>query len=150
MSSLAQLRDDILDEDRHLTTILRRAKVLAVRLGSDELSTWVDHELDGYPRADIVPQYRQMASFNFGTFVSPYGDQINDAPIAITLLPENIRDYANELPMTNGVAALEDLARSANDSIKLAWHPDLMTAIKANRYQGHTCIEAWKVGRGNR
>lgn len=37
--------------------LLRRAKVLAVKLGIQDARSWIDHEIDGYPTEE-VPAYR--------------------------------------------------------------------------------------------
>ncbi len=41
-SLIQQLQDDILNQGTGLSSVLRKAKVLAVSLGSEELESWVD------------------------------------------------------------------------------------------------------------
>lgn len=44
--------------DTPLPELLRRAKVVAVKLGIDEARSWIDLETNGYPEGAILPPYR--------------------------------------------------------------------------------------------
>ena len=46
------------ESDTSLTELLRKAKIVAVKLNIDEARTWIDHEIDGYPEAVVLPGYR--------------------------------------------------------------------------------------------
>jgi hypothetical protein len=52
-----QLQEDALNQDVPVSTLLRKVKVTAVKLGLDEVLTWVESELSGY-RSEL-PDYRQ-------------------------------------------------------------------------------------------
>lgn len=53
-----QLQADALDSSVSLTTLLRKVKVAAVKLGLTDTLEWVDAELDGYTKK--VPDYREV------------------------------------------------------------------------------------------
>ncbi len=54
-------KDDVL-------TVLRKTKRLASKLGRDDISAWLQHEQNGYPTNDLVPDYRRIrATLAFNT-----------------------------------------------------------------------------------
>jgi hypothetical protein len=61
-SLVEQLQSDAIQRSIPITDLLRKAKLVAVKLGDLGLSAWADHELDGYydMRSEQLPQYRQL------------------------------------------------------------------------------------------
>lgn len=55
-----QLQRDALDRDVLVSDLLRKAKVVAVKLGLDGAVEWVELELAGYPDQDSIPEYREL------------------------------------------------------------------------------------------
>ncbi|WP_140793808.1 hypothetical protein [Myxococcus xanthus] len=45
-----------------VTDLLRHAKAVASKLGLDEFEEWIRHEMNGYPDAIKVPEYRTISS----------------------------------------------------------------------------------------
>lgn len=61
-SAIAQLQSDALDRDFPLTDLLRRAYVIARKLGLGDFERWISEEMNGYTRPqNELPEYR-MAS----------------------------------------------------------------------------------------
>ncbi len=52
---LEKIQSDILDEGVPISTILRKAKVLAAQLNSEKLQQWASSELDGYAEISDLP-----------------------------------------------------------------------------------------------
>lgn len=48
MSLLREIQDAAISSDVELAVLLRKCKVLAARLGSNEFKSWVESELSGY------------------------------------------------------------------------------------------------------
>ena len=63
MGLIRDLQNDLLDPSIKLPNALRKAQVLAYRLGSDDLRTWTDGELNGYPTMDVprIPHLAQTS-----------------------------------------------------------------------------------------
>jgi hypothetical protein len=59
-SLIEQLQADALDSSAPITNLLRKAKTAAAKLGAAEFSTWIEHELSGYPADAEIPKYRQL------------------------------------------------------------------------------------------
>ena len=61
MSSIViDLQDEILSSDCDIVQILRRAHVIAVKLGLKEFDQWISYELNGYPDQNTCPDYRKI------------------------------------------------------------------------------------------
>jgi hypothetical protein len=59
-SIVEQLQRDSLDRTVHVSDLLRKAKVAAIKLGLNEAAGWVDAELSGYQATDKLPDYREL------------------------------------------------------------------------------------------
>ena len=55
-----ELQQAALDEDTRVGALLRRALVVASKLGVEDFATWARNELDGYGDQDTVPEYRYL------------------------------------------------------------------------------------------
>ncbi|MBP2510017.1 hypothetical protein J2855_003665 [Agrobacterium tumefaciens] len=64
MGLLTEIQNDALNDSTPIATVLRKMLVLASHLDSDVLEGWVRYELDGYPKAVDLPQYR-LINMNF-------------------------------------------------------------------------------------
>ncbi len=62
MSSLVlDLQQDLMQQDCHIITALRKAHIIASKLKLDDFDAWIKAELDGYTGTqDNVPNYRQV------------------------------------------------------------------------------------------
>lgn len=59
-SIVVDLQDEILSSDCDIVQILRRAHVIAVKLGLKEFDQWISYELNGYPDQNTCPDYRKI------------------------------------------------------------------------------------------
>jgi hypothetical protein len=59
-SVVRELQRDCLDPKVRVSDLLRKALVVARKLGLTELETWVSHELNGYPQEAEPPPYRDL------------------------------------------------------------------------------------------
>ena len=61
MTILRRIQEEAVDSEVQLTSLLRRCKILAVRLGSIDFKNWIDFELNGYNTERDVPEYRILS-----------------------------------------------------------------------------------------
>ena len=61
MTLLQEIQAETSSSGGDLATILRKCKILAARLGSEEFARWITWELDGYPDDQPIPPYRRLA-----------------------------------------------------------------------------------------
>lgn len=150
MGLLRELRDDIVDSNKKLSNVLRKAKILASILKNENLKKWVDSELNGYTSAKDVPDYRRGITQSYGYFVGIGGSVLKNAPIPTINLPKSIQKLAGEITFVEGVRGLESLLESDLPSFMYQWPADIIPLIQDKIYRGCNCISAWRaVGRGH-
>ena len=131
MSLLDQIQEDLTSPSSNLPDILRRAKVLASKLKSPELRDWVKLESEGYENKEDLPDYRQMHLITLGIYKGPYGSGINNAPIAMFNIPEDVQEQATKFELYYNVATLEEMLRSDKGDFRF-YHPLELTALIAH------------------
>jgi hypothetical protein len=89
-SIVLELQEKCTDSSHDIIDLLRKAKLVAVKLGLAEFTKWIDSELNGYDSIDDVPEYRrvraQLKAFN------PYRGLIS------FMLPADIEDLICDIP----------------------------------------------------
>lgn len=64
MSSIViELQRDALDRNIHASDLLRKALVVAKKLKVGEFEAWASQELNGHPKVEDVPEYRQIRGY---------------------------------------------------------------------------------------
>ena len=146
MSLLRDIQDSAVDSQVPLTSLLRKCKILAVRLGSDEFKKWIDAELNGYSSKDAVPQYRVLRVNSKGHFSGPFQSSMRNADIPLSCIPEKFRENLRTSYLMESIAALESLVENTNGGLaQEPWNPDLVAYVGQNIYEGMNCVQAWKV-----
>jgi hypothetical protein len=59
---LGELQELAQAQDTSVLELLRRAKVIATKLGREEDRSWIERELNGYPDGADIPRYREIPS----------------------------------------------------------------------------------------
>ncbi|MCL5959400.1 MAG: hypothetical protein M1358_08805 [Chloroflexi bacterium] len=146
MSLLGEIRDAAVDSEVSLSVVLRKSKVLAARLGHEAFKKWVDQELNGYRLKGELPEYRIISVESRGYFSGPFGSGLNNAPIPPGCLPENFRELASIVYLTDGVSAYEALVKQGGGSTcQSPWPADLIVSVGSEIYEGLNCLSAWRV-----
>ncbi|MGD8454472.1 MAG: hypothetical protein PVJ57_21875 [Phycisphaerae bacterium] len=146
MSLLREIQDAAADSSVRLSDLLRKAKILAARLGHDAFKQWVERELNGYPAGVDVPEYRVTYTQNYGHFAGPWSSGLRNAPIPSQCLPEHLREHVEKYRFVEGVSSYEQILSSPSPEAPLhvPWDPNLI-ALVAQRSRGATvCISAWQ------
>ncbi len=120
--------------------------MLASRLGSREFADWIEHELNGYPEAATLPDYRVSEVNSNGHFVGAFGRQIRNGAIPLSNVPAEYRDRVKWMRNRQPISALQDLlTRKEEGTFHAPWPPDLVKFIAEDVYQDMTCLGAWQV-----
>jgi hypothetical protein len=59
-SAITELQTDAMSDEVPIETVLKKAKLVAVKLGYPDIEAWCDRELDGYLEDDEPPPYRKV------------------------------------------------------------------------------------------
>ena len=92
MSLLREIQYTAIDSNAELTTLLRKCKVLAARLGNAEFKQWVESELSGYNSKEELPDYRVLHVNSKGHFSGLFGSGLRNADIPMFSIPEELRE----------------------------------------------------------
>ena len=144
MSLLRDIQEAAIDEQSQVATLLRKCKVLAARLGSEEFSRWIDNELNGYENLDQLPPYRVLNVRSYGEFVGPFGRQMKNAPIPPSALPEVLREGIQTSKIGMPISTLTSLSTDETSS-RLSWPPDVVSIYGGRIYEGMNCLIAWQL-----
>lgn len=108
-SLIADIQETAIKPETDVASLLRKAKVAAVKLGRDDAIGWIDRELDGYDcKFEELPVYRKV----HGTlkFFNPYHG----------LVPAHIKDKDTEeiitrAPISGGVKSIQELIKGKGE-----------------------------------
>ena len=140
MSLLEEIQSAAIDADSDLGTILRKCKLLAARLGNQELEDWLQWESNGYPDDVDVPDYRIWPLAVRGRFASIRW--IREAPVPPACLPENAAEAYGRYQCKLSIAAVETALRE-NKSGQIQVATGDISLMLNDVYKHENCIESW-------
>lgn len=76
MGFIETIQAELVDRDASIASTLLKLRLLAAKLGSDELVQWIKCEAEGYPQDADVPPYRILGISFSGTFHGPFGSGV--------------------------------------------------------------------------
>src|ERR1700674_5726811 len=107
-----RLLDEIIemasDGKRPLADALRKCLVLAFELRNEKLKDWVDGELNGFNKQDLVPEYRKAFLHSKGTFSGLGGARLVNRPLPLGILKMEHWDWLTK-QLVQPIAAYEKL-----------------------------------------
>jgi hypothetical protein len=109
MTLLRQIQEELASSDVDVVAVLRKCKILARRLHSDQFAQWVDWELNGYPKDTDVPEYRTVHPVHYASFSNGYWS-IQQQPISTLLIDKEWRHLFEPFRYRAGIAAVKTLA----------------------------------------
>ena len=127
MDAIQEFINELTQHDVDLTSTLRRAKALTNNLHSPELDEWLDWELYGYTDPQEVPEYRRLPTANYGNFAGPNEGTAEGLLIPTENLPQQVKEFAENLVMLDGVGALQAHGAEPDERV---WPPDVVMAAQ--------------------
>jgi hypothetical protein len=140
MSLLREIQNDLGSEGGDVTTVLRKCKILASRLGSDEFAQWVDGELNGYPPSQPTPPYRRLDIRYYASFTNPVW-QATRQPVPLQLVPKEHRGSFESIEFRKGIAKADSFVR-AQKSARIE-RPELIFVLQGKMYPEMNCHGVW-------
>lgn len=139
MTLLRQIQDELASSDVDVAAVLRKCKILARRLHSDEFAQWVDWELNGYPADAEVPAYRTVHPTHYASFSNGYWS-VQQHPISKFLIGKDWREHFEPFAYRAGIEAVKTLA--ANNHGGILDRNDLRFLLK-NKVFDLPCHQFW-------
>jgi hypothetical protein len=140
LSLLREIQASLISDEPNLGSILLKLRLLAARLGSDILGDWVKHELSGYPEDVELPEYRIVGVSFKGTFSGSFNSGIQNAPIPSALVEEHAGEQWTKRRVKEGVSAIDDLVKSAQESGTIGLDcSNLILILQGKIYEDYAC-----------
>jgi hypothetical protein len=140
LSLLREIQASLISDEPNLGSILLKLRLLAARLGSDILGDWVKHELSGYPADVELPEYRIVGVSFKGTFSGSFNSGIQNAPIPAALVEEHAGEEWTKHRIKEGVSAIDDLVKSAQESGTIGLDcSNLILILQGKIYEDYAC-----------
>jgi AbiTii-like protein len=139
MSLLGDIQNDLASAEGDVTTVLRKCKILAARLGSEEFAQWVEWELDGYPDSQPMPVYRRLGIIYYASFLNMCW-RLPKQPVPIQFVPEKNRESFRHAEFRDGIAKVVSFTRSNGATIQ---RPELIFALQGKMYPDMECQGVW-------
>jgi hypothetical protein len=146
MTLLREIQEAATDSTVAISTVLRKAKILAARLQNPEFESWVDSELNGYPERTGLPPYRKIGVVVQGLLSDGYR-QWNGAPIMTSFLPEKLKDWGASHYLNEPISTIASMAEDDGDGsmLQCPWPQELAVKFGSKGYNGFECLGAWQI-----
>ncbi|HDT6566809.1 TPA: hypothetical protein QFT01_002998 [Enterobacter cloacae] len=140
MSLLHQIQESVVQDGSSLGPILLKLRLLAARLGSNDLEEWVKHESEGYPQDAVLPDYRIVGVTYKGTFSGRFGSGIKNAPIPPILIKTFANDSWNNYSVRESIAAVDELVKVSAKGGSLGINAsNLILLLQGKIYEDYAC-----------
>jgi hypothetical protein len=115
-----------------VSTVLRRAQILASRLGHEPLKQWTRSELQGYTDPDALPDYRVigMGMLPVKAEFIHAGGILSGVPIAPSQVPEFARERLFTMRFMQGAAEYETLLATGLHEFPTPWTGDEVAGMR--------------------
>jgi AbiTii-like protein len=145
MSLLEEIQASAVDGNNDLGTVLRKCKLLASRLGSQPLESWLVWESNGYPDGVEVPDYRIWPLQLKGHFAGYFGSGLQGVQIPLAVIPERVRGSYERYECRQSVAGIEATLAAVRSGKGTVTVPtgDLALALGGDVYENYNCLQAW-------
>jgi hypothetical protein len=144
MSLIHDIQAAAISKDSDIPSLLRMCKLLAARISHQELTEWVDHELNGYPSNDALPDYRVIQVDSYGSFVGTF-QKADKLQIPVFVLPEKLQEVFRYAYMGSSISAYTGLiSGGASGSVQEAWPVEFAITHASKVTPQMQCVAAWK------
>jgi hypothetical protein len=120
---IAEIQRDAIDTKASVSSLLRKVKLAASKLKLEDLASWVDFELNGYPTRD-VPEYRKFSG------IPRYWNQYHGwQPLGGD---SGIIGSLSEVKFGDSIAGIEKFASSKSSSLLSQFPPSILEFLSEN------------------
>lgn len=109
-SPVLKLQEMASSNSTDIEDLLSRAKMISVKLDLQEISDWLEHELNGYPSFELLPEYRIIKNARIRAF-NPYAGWIPYQLGNITEESRDIYEILTTVHINNPVSMLSEYAK---------------------------------------
>lgn len=130
------------DENGSLNQALLKTKVLLHKLGQQELTGWVNDELNGYGEGKEVPQYRVVSAMILGN-VTNGGWRYPNVLLPIRHLPDRVLEFLESEKLRHALSVLEQFADKQTGNLVHKIPPEYNASLGKSLGNGYWVEIAW-------
>ena len=138
MSLLHSIQKSITEQNK-VAPILLQLRVLATKIGSEQLEDWIKFESEGYPDNVAVPNYRKILPSYSASFVGPFYAQIKNAPIPPYLVKKIAGQKWVMMDYKDSISTMEHLISTSQGNFYIK-ASDLILLLQDKIYPGYNCV----------
>lgn len=122
-SPVLELQELASSRTNDIVDVLLKAKMIAVKLGLNDLREWLEFEIDGYPNAQNLPEYR----IGRGSVkaLNPVRGWI---PVDFSNIPSDIVDEILEYRITESISSMQGIDTEDN-MLRLGMPPSMVEML---------------------
>lgn len=146
MPTLREIQNDLVNDDKDLSSILRKIKIFAVEVKSKKLAKCCDLELNGYNNnIDLLPDYRKLKLECRVDTINDYGTLFKNQPIGLNDFPEEIKSAFCKTNILDGVKSLESFCHNDQKKAHINLSNDVISTLNKYYIQGGRILQAYKI-----
>ncbi|TAJ08597.1 MAG: hypothetical protein EPO68_15645 [Planctomycetota bacterium] len=135
-SIVRQLQEEALNPDVRTSTLLRKALVVASKLGLSEFERWVNVELRGYATGTEIPEYRWVRG-------RPYANDPHNGWIPIYAAAADIAKSLSKVPSCQSISELECFGSDRTQHIYIPFPIEVQHDLRSkNDIEGEIALHA--------
>ena len=138
MNILSDIQQSIIS-DQNIAPVLLKLRLLAAKLGSKELESWIQYESEGYPDNIKPPDYRKIPVSYRGNFSGPFGRRLQNAPIPNILIEDIAGKQWLEHRFSHSISSIESLISNSKGVVYIDTS-DLILLLNNKIYEQCNCI----------
>lgn len=142
MTLLNEIVSILSDENGSLNQALLKTKVLLHKLDQQELTSWVNDELNGYGEDKEVPQYRVVSAQVFGNLTNG-GWRHSNTLLPIRHLSDRVREYLEKEKLRHALSVLERFANKQEGKLVHKIPPEYNDSLGKSLGNGYWVENAW-------
>lgn len=142
MTLLNEIVGILSDENGSLNQALLKTKVLLHKLDQQELTSWVNNELNGYGEDKEVPQYRIVDALVYGNLTNG-GWRYSNTLLPIRHLSERARKFLEKEKLRHALSVLEQFANKQEGKLVHQIPPEYNDSLGKSLGNGYWVENAW-------
>ena len=139
MSILHGIQTSIARDQSNMAPVLLKLRLLATKLGSKELESWIQFESEGYPDTVKLPDYRKIPVVYSASFAGAFGSQINNATIPPSLIETIAGSQWRKCNFRESISAIENIISRSESNVRID-ASDLSLSLQGKIYPDYTCV----------
>lgn len=137
----SKILKELANKEISITVALNRLLIILYDLNAEELMTWVELELNGYGKDDVVPQYRRLISMDIDYSGINGKFQVTNVPLPYGALDVSDYELISEVKVKEPISNVElNTAQASSMARDISHYASKVYKKTSNGRTGIQCI----------